>query len=126
MSLEHLVILLIAGLFILGPERLPQAAEWLGGAVRRVRSFATDTQQQFRSELGDDFEQWREPLQQLNSLRGLDPRRAVTQYLFDEGPGAHDATGSARPSTFARDDDHQQNPREQQSGSSTPFDPGTT
>ncbi|MBB5159555.1 sec-independent protein translocase protein TatB [Saccharopolyspora phatthalungensis] len=113
MSLEHLAILLIAGLFILGPEKLPQAAAWAGRTLREVRAYATDTQQRFRAELGDDFrqvqeplEQLREPLQQLNALRGIDPRRAVVNYLLDDRQAAapnEPATKSApRPRELLR------------------------
>jgi hypothetical protein len=51
LSIEHLLILLVA-LFILGPQRLPNAAEWLGQAVRRVRGFAATAQEQMRAEPG--------------------------------------------------------------------------
>jgi sec-independent protein translocase protein TatB len=85
-SLLHIAILLIAALFILGPDRLPEAARWLGRTIRQVRQYADNTRDHLRSELGEDFEQFREPLEQLNTLRGLDPRRAVTNYLFDDKP----------------------------------------
>ncbi|QIZ38999.1 twin-arginine translocase TatA/TatE family subunit [Saccharopolyspora sp. ASAGF58] len=84
MSLEHLTVLLLAGLFILGPEKLPDAAAWAGRTIRQVRGFAADAQQQLRSELGDEYRDLREPLRQLNELRGLDPRRAVANYLLDD------------------------------------------
>lgn len=80
----HIAILLLAALFILGPDRLPSAAAWLGRTIRRVRQYADDTRTHLRSELGDDYDKFREPLQQLNSLRSFDPRRAVTSYLFDD------------------------------------------
>ena len=34
------LILIVAGLVILGPERLPSAAAWLGRTVRQVREYA--------------------------------------------------------------------------------------
>lgn len=82
----HIAILLLAALFVLGPDRLPSAAAWLGRSIRRVRQYADDTRTHLRSELGDDYDKFREPLQQLNSLRSFDPRRAVTSYLFDDAP----------------------------------------
>jgi sec-independent protein translocase protein TatB len=85
-STAHIVILLLVALFVLGPERLPSAAAWLGRATRRVRKYADDTRNHLRSELGSDFDQFREPLEQLNTLRSFDPRRAVTSYLFDDAP----------------------------------------
>lgn len=85
-SWMHILILVLAGLFILGPERLPEAAAWLGKTVRRMREFASGAQQQLREEFGDDFEEFRKPLEDLRQLRSFDPRRAITQHLFDGDP----------------------------------------
>ena len=48
----EVLILVVAGLFILGPERLPSAAAWLGKAVRQVKDYASGAREQLRSELG--------------------------------------------------------------------------
>lgn len=81
---SEILILVVAGLFILGPERLPSAAAWLGRNVRKVREYATGAREQLRNEMGDDFEELRKPLQDLQQLRNFDPRRAVTRHLFDD------------------------------------------
>jgi sec-independent protein translocase protein TatB len=65
---SEILILIVAGLFILGPERLPGAAAWLGRNVRKVREYATGAREQLRNEMGDDFEQLRKPLQDLQQL----------------------------------------------------------
>lgn len=87
----EILVLVVAGLFILGPERLPAAAAWLGKAIRQVKEYAGGAREQLRSELGPEFEELRKPLndirEPLNELRGLrnfDPRRAVTRSLFDD------------------------------------------
>jgi sec-independent protein translocase protein TatB len=80
----EILVLVVAGLFILGPERLPGAAASLGRAVRKVREYATGAREQLRNEMGDDFEELRKPLQDLQQLRNFDPRRAVTKHLFEE------------------------------------------
>jgi len=82
----EILVLIVAGLFILGPERLPEAAAWLGRSVRKVREFATGAREQLRQEMGSDFEQFQKPLEDLRQLRNFDPRRAVTQHLFDGDP----------------------------------------
>lgn len=81
---SEILIIIVAGLFILGPERLPSAAAWLGRNVRKVREYATGAREQLRNEMGDDFEELRKPLQDLQQLRNFDPRRAVTRHLFDD------------------------------------------
>lgn len=82
----EILVLIIAGLFILGPERLPEAASWLGQTVRKIREFATGAREQLRDEMGPEFDEFRKPLEDLRQLRNFDPRRAVTQHLFDGDP----------------------------------------
>ncbi|MGH4013838.1 MAG: sec-independent translocase [Pseudonocardiaceae bacterium] len=78
------VVLTIAGLFILGPDRLPGAAAWLGRTIRQVREYATGAREQLRSELGPEFDELRKPLQELRGIRGLTPRSAISRHLFDD------------------------------------------
>jgi sec-independent protein translocase protein TatB len=77
------LVLIIAGLFILGPERLPGAAAWLGKTVRQVRQYASGAQEQLKSELGPEFEELRKPLEDLRGLRNFDPKRAITKQVWD-------------------------------------------
>lgn len=83
-SWGNILVLAVAGLFILGPERLPGAAAWLGRTVRQVRQYASGAQQQLRSELGPEFDELRRPLEDLRSLREFNPRRAVTTHLLGD------------------------------------------
>ncbi|HEU0086967.1 MAG TPA: Sec-independent protein translocase protein TatB [Pseudonocardiaceae bacterium] len=78
------LVLTVAGLFILGPERLPSAAAWLGRTVRQVREYATGAREQLRSQLGPEFDELRKPLEELRGIRGLSPRSALTRHLFDD------------------------------------------
>lgn len=86
-SWADFLVLIVAGLFILGPERLPGAARWLGKTVRQVREYATGARDQLQSELGPEFEEFRKPLQDLSKLRNFDPKRVVTQHLLDATGG---------------------------------------
>ncbi|OLT48213.1 twin arginine-targeting protein translocase TatB [Saccharomonospora sp. CUA-673] len=83
---SEILILLVAALFILGPERLPEAASWLGKSMRKVRDFATGARQQLKNEMGTEYEEFRKPIEDLRGLRNFDPKRAVTQHLFDGDP----------------------------------------
>lgn len=86
-SWADFLVLIVAGLFILGPERLPGAARWLGKTVRQVREYATGARDQLQAELGPEFEEFRKPLQDLSKLRNFDPKRVVTQHLLDATGG---------------------------------------
>jgi sec-independent protein translocase protein TatB len=82
----EILVLVVAGLFILGPERLPAAAAWVGRTVRQVREYATGARDQLRSELGPEFDELRKPLEDLRGLRDFNPRAAVRRTLFDPDP----------------------------------------
>ncbi|MEV5651702.1 Sec-independent protein translocase protein TatB [Nocardia sp. NPDC052254] len=77
------MILLVAALVVLGPERLPGAMQWTLNAVRQARDYVSGTAEQLRSEIGPEVDQFREPLAQLRELRGMSPRDITTKYLLD-------------------------------------------
>jgi sec-independent protein translocase protein TatB len=97
----EIIVLVVAGLFILGPERLPAAAAWTGKAIRQVREFATGAREQLRGELGPEFDELRKPLEELRGLRNFNPRTAVRRSLFDDEPQTNGHTGStAAPQSY--------------------------
>jgi sec-independent protein translocase protein TatB len=80
---SEMLLLVVAGLFILGPERLPSAAAWLGRTIRRLRDYATGARDQLSRDLGPEFDELRKPLEDLRGLRDLSPRTAVRRALLD-------------------------------------------
>lgn len=79
----EILMLVVVGLVILGPERLPGAVNWFFTALRQVRDYATGAQQQLKNEMGADFDSIREPLQQIQNLRGMTPTAIVTKHLLN-------------------------------------------
>ena len=79
----EIFILLIAGLVILGPERLPGAISWVTKSLRQVRSFAQDASGQLREQLGPELSELQEPIQQLSKLRRTSPSALISQHLLD-------------------------------------------
>jgi sec-independent protein translocase protein TatB len=79
----EMLVLVIAGLVILGPERLPGAIRWTSGALRQARDYISGATSQLRDDLGPEFDDLREPLSELNKLRGMSPRAALTKHLLD-------------------------------------------
>ncbi len=80
----EILVLIVAGLFILGPERLPGAAAWVGRSIRQVKEYATGARDQLRGELGPEFDELRKPLEELRGLRNLNPRTMATNALFGD------------------------------------------
>lgn len=95
----EVLVIIVAGLFILGPERLPEAASWLAKNVRKMREFANGARNQLRDEMGPEFEEFRRPLEDLRSLRSFDPRKAITNHLFDGDPDPLGLNGTSGGST---------------------------
>ncbi|WP_067817164.1 Sec-independent protein translocase protein TatB [Nocardia inohanensis] len=79
----EMLILLVAALVILGPERLPGAIRWTATSLKQVRDYATGATQQLKQELGPEFDEIRKPLEQLNELRSMNPKSLVTKHLLD-------------------------------------------
>jgi sec-independent protein translocase protein TatB len=95
----ELLVIAMVGLFVLGPERLPAAAAWVASTVRTIRDYAVGARDQLRSELGPELDEFRKPLEDLRSVRDLDPRRAVRQHLLAEPPADGTWSGTATPAT---------------------------
>jgi sec-independent protein translocase protein TatB len=83
LSWEHILVLVVVGLVILGPERLPGAIRWTGNALRQAREYLTGVTTQLREDIGPEFDELRGPLSELQKLRGMTPRAALTKHLLD-------------------------------------------
>ncbi len=83
LSWEHILVLVVVGLVILGPERLPGAIRWTSNALRQARDYLSGVTTQLREDLGPEFDDLRVPLSELQKLRGMTPRAALTKHLLD-------------------------------------------
>ena len=83
LSWEHILVLVVVGLVILGPERLPGAIRWTGNALRQARDYLSGVTSQLREDIGPEFDDLRGPLSELQRLRGMTPRAALTKHLLD-------------------------------------------
>ncbi len=79
----EMLVLVVVGLVILGPERLPGAIRWTANALRQARDYLGGVTHQLREDLGPEFDDLRGPLSELQKLRGMTPRAALTKHLLD-------------------------------------------
>jgi sec-independent protein translocase protein TatB len=79
----EMLLLVVIGLVVLGPERLPGAIQWTANTVRQVRDYLSGATRELREELGPEFDDLRQPLNEIQKLRGLTPRAAITKHLLD-------------------------------------------
>jgi sec-independent protein translocase protein TatB len=128
----EILLLVIVGLVVLGPERLPGAIRWTAGAVRQAREYVTGATSQLRDDFGADFDDLREPLSELQKLRGMTPRAALTKHLLDgddslftgkfDNAGGQNGTKPADPPASSAT----QRAPSSETPASTPFDPDAT
>lgn len=79
----EMLVLVVIGLVVLGPERLPGAIRWTSSTLRQARDYISGATSQLREDLGPEFDDLRAPLSELNKLRGMSPRAAITKHLLD-------------------------------------------
>ena len=93
---EFLLLLLI-GIMVIGPQRLPEYTQKLANLVREVRRMASGAREQIKEEVGIDIDDvdWKKC-----DPRQYDPRRIIKEALLDDetkpvSPGAPSSgTGS--------------------------------
>ena len=79
----EMLVLVVVGLVVLGPERLPGAIRWTTGALRQARDYLSGMSNQLREDIGPEFDDLRGQLGELQKLRGMTPRAALTKHLLD-------------------------------------------
>lgn len=73
---SEVAVLMIAAIFIFGPERLPKLAADAGRTLRKARVLLAGVQEDLRGEMGPE-------LAELD-LRSLRPKKLVSQMLWDD------------------------------------------
>jgi sec-independent protein translocase protein TatB len=136
LSWEHLLVLLVVGLVVLGPERLPGAIRWTSTALRQARDYLSGVTTQLREDLGPEFDDLRAPLSEFQKLRGMTPRAALTKHLLDgddsflsgnfDKPVNGAPAQTPQPSPPAAANSETTSVAHQQAGGHTPFDTDAT
>lgn len=98
LTFEKLLLLAVIAALVLGPDRLPAAAQKLGELARGLRAFADGARGRVRDEMGPEFDEvdW----SRLDP-RKYDPRRIVREALresIDPPPAPRPATPKVRGS----------------------------
>ena len=91
----ELLVLIVVGLIVIGPDKLPSLAKDAARLIRALRDMATGAQSQLRNELGDLGPEFQDL--GLDDLRSLNPRVALTKMIFDDPAPARPAAPMAAP-----------------------------
>lgn len=79
----EILVLLLLGLILIGPERLPELVKDVRALAFAARRAIEDARETLDGEFGGEFDEIRKPLQEFGDLRRLNPRTAITRTLFD-------------------------------------------
>ena len=75
------ILLLIIGVLVIGPQRLPEYTQKLANLVKEVRRMASGAREQIKEEVGIDIDEvdWKK-----YDPRQYDPRRIIKEALLDD------------------------------------------
>jgi sec-independent protein translocase protein TatB len=92
------LLLLIIGLMVIGPSRLPEYTQKLANIVKEIRRMASGAREQIKEEVGIDIDDvdWKK-----YDPRQYDPRRIIKEALLDDGSKPVSAGAPAAVSTAA-------------------------
>ena len=91
------VILVVAALLVIGPDRMPEYSAKLAKLVRQLRGMADTAKVQLREQMGPDFDDvdWKS-----YDPRQYDPRRIVREALMDDGSYPAESSGDVEPDSM--------------------------
>lgn len=82
----EIFLILIVGLIIIGPEKLPGVIEDIRAGIYAARRAIDNAKKELNGELdnfGAEFRDLQEPLSQIASFKNMGPKAALTKALFD-------------------------------------------
>ncbi|WP_347107949.1 Sec-independent protein translocase TatB [Paenarthrobacter sp. S56] len=92
------IVLLIIGVLVIGPSRLPEYTQKLANLVKELRRMASGAREQIKEEVGIDIDEvdWKK-----YDPRQYDPRRIIKDALFEDDSKPMSAGGPAAAATVA-------------------------
>ncbi|RAV32183.1 twin-arginine translocase TatA/TatE family subunit [Corynebacterium heidelbergense] len=79
----EIAIILVVGLVVIGPERLPGLIKEARAVLLAARNAVAEARQQLGEGFGDEIEEIRKPLQQLGAVRQMGAKGLITRTLLD-------------------------------------------
>lgn len=71
LSWTQIGIIVVVGVFVLGPERIPTAVRFVADGATKVRGMVTGAQDGLRREIGPELDELRRQVAELQGLRDL-------------------------------------------------------
>lgn len=105
LSWTQIGIIVVVGVFLLGPERIPTAVRFVGEGLTRAKGMVAGAQDGLRREIGPELDELRrqvaelQGLRELIDLRELHPQRLIGGAL--SAPTAPSTAPAGRPEAAA-------------------------
>lgn len=80
----EIFFLLVLGLIIIGPERLPGVVEDFKAAIYAARKAINNAKAELNGEFGEELKEFKQPIGEIAKLRTMGPKGAIAKVLFDE------------------------------------------
>lgn len=77
----EIFVIILAGLIIIGPERLPGVIMDVRAAIFAARRSINDAKKEL---YGEEFAEFRKPMNTVTEYAAMGPKRAIAKMLFDE------------------------------------------
>lgn len=77
----EIFVIILAGLIIIGPERLPGVIMDVRAALFAARRAINEAKDEL---YGEEFEEFRKPMSTVTEYAAMGPKRAIAKVLFDE------------------------------------------
>ena len=77
----EIFVVVLAGLIIIGPERLPGVIMDVRAAIFAARRAINDAKNEL---YGEEFDEFRKPMSTVTEYAAMGPKRAIAKVLFDE------------------------------------------
>lgn len=82
----EILVLVIVGIIVVGPERLPRIITDVKAIIHAARGAITSAKEELGDDFKEDFEDFRKPLSQINDMRRMGARGLVSKALLDDDP----------------------------------------
>lgn len=80
----EVLLLIIVGIIVIGPEKLPGVIVDVRAAIFAARRAINNAKAELNSDFGDEFDEFRQPLNTVSQYAAMGPRRAIAKAFFDE------------------------------------------
>ncbi|MDO4908247.1 MAG: Sec-independent protein translocase protein TatB [Corynebacterium sp.] len=107
----EILVVLIIGLLIIGPERLPKVIEDVRAALFAARKAINNAKKELNGEFDGAFDEFREPLGQVAKFASMSPRAALTKHLLDGDDIVEDVRQMGHPEIIGKEGERQDSTR---------------